>query len=118
MDLTYTAEDIAFREHVRSWLRDHLPVTLKNLEDRRAWHRKPYDAGFVGMGWPKAYGGQEARPLEQAIVAEEMALANAPGTINSLGLGFVGPTLIIHGTEAQKQRYVKKILTAEEIWCQ
>ncbi len=56
--------------------------------------------------------------MEQAIVADEMARANAPAPTNSLGLGIVGPTIIVHGTEAQKQRYLRKILTAEEIWCQ
>src|SRR5438067_439886 len=70
------------------------------------------------MGWPKAYSGHEARPMEQAIVAEELARANAPAPLNGLGIGFIGPTLIVHGSEAQKQRYLKKILTAEEIWCQ
>ncbi len=118
MDLTYTAEDIAFREHVRAWLKENLPGELKTLEERKAWHRKLYEAGFIGMGWPKEYGGRDARPMEQAIVAEEMARANAPPPINGLGISFIGPTLIVHGTEAQKQRYVRKILTAEEIWCQ
>jgi alkylation response protein AidB-like acyl-CoA dehydrogenase len=118
MDLTYTAEDVAYRQHVRGWLEANLPVELKTLDDRKAWHRRLYEAGFVGMGWPKAYGGWEARPMEQAIVAEEMARANAPGTINGLGIGIVGPTLIVHGTEAQKRRYLRSILTAEEIWCQ
>ena len=118
MDLTYTPEDSAFREHVRCWLEARLPVKLKTLEDRQAWHRQLYEAGFVGMGWPKEYGGRAARPMEQAIVAQELARARAPGTINGLGIGIVGPTLIVHGTEAQKQRYIHKILTAEEIWCQ
>jgi alkylation response protein AidB-like acyl-CoA dehydrogenase len=118
MDLTYTAEDQAFRGHVRSWLAAHLPVRTGTLEESRAWHKQLYDAGFVGMGWPKEYGGQEASPMQQAIAAEEMALANAPGPINSLGIGLLGPTLIVHGSPAQKERYVRKILTAEELWCQ
>ena len=70
------------------------------------------------MGWPKEYGGGGARPMEQAIVADEMAQANAPAPTNGLGLGIVGPTIVVHGTEAQKQRYLRKILTAEELWCQ
>ena len=118
MDLRFSPEDLAFRERVRTWFEANLPVQLRTLEDRKAWHHKLYEAGFVGMGWPKQYGGWEARPMEQAIVAEEMARADAPGPINGLGIGIVGPTLIAHGTEAQKQRYLKKILTAEEIWCQ
>jgi alkylation response protein AidB-like acyl-CoA dehydrogenase len=118
MDLQETQEDRAYRARVRAWFEQNKPGRLETLEDRRAWHRKLYDAGFVGMGWPKEYGGQNARPMEQAIVAEEMARANVPGTINTLGIGIVGPTLIAHGTEEQKRRYIPKILTAEEIWCQ
>src|SRR6266571_6831676 len=117
MDLTYTPGDVAFRQQARSWLEAHLPVQLKTLEDRKAWHRQLYDAGFVGMGWPKEYGGQAARPMEQAIVAEEMARADVPGAINSLALGLLGPTLIVHGTDAQKQCYLQRMLTADDIWC-
>jgi alkylation response protein AidB-like acyl-CoA dehydrogenase len=70
------------------------------------------------MQWPEAYGGRDATPMQQAIVSDEMARAGAPPAINGLGVGFIGPTIIVHGTEWQKQRYLKKILTAEEIWCQ
>jgi alkylation response protein AidB-like acyl-CoA dehydrogenase len=118
MDLNYSPEDDAFRERVRAWFAEHKPRPPETLAERKAWQRTMYEAGYVGMGWPKEYGGQSARPMEQAIVAEEMALANVPGAINSLGLGIVGPTLIAHGTEAHKQRYIKPILTADEIWCQ
>jgi alkylation response protein AidB-like acyl-CoA dehydrogenase len=118
VDLTESPEHRAYREKVRSWFEQNKPGQLDTFEERRTWHRKLYDAGFVGMGWPKIYGGQEASPIEQAIVGEEMARSNAPGTINGLGIGFIGPTLIAHGTEEQKQRYVKRILTAEDMWCQ
>ncbi|MCO5176410.1 MAG: acyl-CoA dehydrogenase family protein [Thermomicrobiales bacterium] len=119
MDLNYTAEDQAYRAKVRAWFEENLPSEpLRTLEDRRAWHRKLYEAGFIGMGWPKAYGGQEARPMEQAIVGEEMARVNAPAGVGGLGISIVGPTIIHHGTEDQKQRFVKNILTGEEIWCQ
>jgi alkylation response protein AidB-like acyl-CoA dehydrogenase len=117
MDLNYTPEDEAFRQRVREWFASHKPAGEK-LEERRAWQRTLYEAGFVGMGWPREYGGQASRPMEQAIVAEEMALANLSGPLNSLALGLLGPTLIVHGTDAQKQRYVPRMLTAEEIWCQ
>ena len=119
MDLNYTPEDLAFRKHVRAWLEHNLPrEPIRTLEDRRRWHRRLYEAGYLGMGWPKEYGGGGARPMEQAIVADEMARANAPAPTNGLGLGIVGPTVIVHGTDAQKQRYLKKILLAEELWCQ
>jgi len=117
MDLNYTPEDEAFRQRVRRWFAEHRPRG-EHLEDRKAWQRTLYDAGFVGMGWPREYGGQDARPMEQAIVAEEMALAGVPGPFNGLALGLLGPTLIVHGTVAQKERYLARMLTAEEIWCQ
>jgi alkylation response protein AidB-like acyl-CoA dehydrogenase len=119
MDLNYTPEDEAYRATVRRWLADNLPrQKLATLEQKKQWHRKLYDAGYLGMGWPKAYGGREARPMEQAIVGQEMARVNAPPAVNGLGLGIVGPTIIHHGTEEQKQRYIARILSAEEIWCQ
>ncbi len=119
MDLNYTSEDVAFRKQVRAWLEQNLPrEEIRTLDQRRAWHRRLYEAGYLGMGWPKEYGGGGARPMEQAIVADEMARANAPAPTNSLGIGIVGPTIVVHGTDAQKRRYLKKILTAEELWCQ
>jgi alkylation response protein AidB-like acyl-CoA dehydrogenase len=119
MDLTYTPEDLAFRKQVRAWLEGNLPRTpLRTLDERKAWHRKLYEAGYLGMGWPKEYGGGGARPMEQAIVADEMAQVNAPAPTNGLGLGIVGPTVVVHGNEWQKKRYLRKILTAEEMWCQ
>ncbi|HUZ00570.1 MAG TPA: acyl-CoA dehydrogenase family protein [Thermomicrobiaceae bacterium] len=119
MDLFYTPEDEAFRAQVRAWLAENLPRRrLETLEEQRAWQRKLHEAGYLGMGWPVEYGGQNARPMEQAIVGEELARVNAPGAVGGLGVSIVGPTLIHHGTEAQKQRFVKNILNAEEIWCQ
>ncbi|MGI9149088.1 MAG: acyl-CoA dehydrogenase family protein [Chloroflexota bacterium] len=118
MDLKYSPQDEAFRLRVRTWFAEHPAGALDTLEQRKAWQRTLYDAGLVGMGWPREYGGQAARPMEQAIVAEEMARGDVPGPINSLGLGIVGPTLIAHGTEAQKQQHIPGILTAENIWCQ
>ena len=119
MDLSYSPDDLAFREATRRWLEANVPgEDPATLEARRAWHRQLYDAGYVGMGWPVAYGGRGATPLQQAIVADEMARAGAPAPINPLGIAIVGPTIIVHGTEAQKRRYLRKILAAEELWCQ
>ncbi|HEX4994592.1 MAG TPA: acyl-CoA dehydrogenase family protein, partial [Methylomirabilota bacterium] len=87
MDLNYTAEDVAFRKRVRTWLKQNMPRHIKNLEERKAWHRKLYEAGYLGMGWPREYGGQDSRPMEQAIVADEMARAGAPAPTNGLGVG-------------------------------
>jgi len=119
MDLNYSAEDRAFRDKTRRWLEANLPTEdLKTLAERKAWHRQLYEAGYVGMLWPTEYGGWGATAMQQAIVQDEMARIQAPPAINGLGIGFIGPTIIVHGTTAQKQRYLKKILTAEEIWCQ
>jgi alkylation response protein AidB-like acyl-CoA dehydrogenase len=119
MDLRYSSEDLRFREATRRWLEAHVPrEEPATREARRAWHRQLYDAGYVGMGWPVEYGGRGATPLQQAIVADEMARTGAPAPINPLGIAIVGPTIVVHGTEAQKRRYLRKILTAEELWCQ
>jgi alkylation response protein AidB-like acyl-CoA dehydrogenase len=119
MDLNYSSEDRAFREKTRRWLEANVPTEdLKTLAERKAWHRKLYEAGYVGMLWPQEYGGWGATAMQQAIVQDEMARIQAPPAINGLGIGFIGPTIIVHGTTAQKQRYLKKMLTAEEIWCQ
>jgi len=119
MDLNYSAEDRAFREKTRRWLEANVPTEdLKTLAERKAWHRNLYEAGYVGMLWPTEYGGWGATAMQQAIVQDEMARIQAPPAINGLGIGFIGPTVIVHGTTAQKQRYLKKMLTAEEIWCQ
>jgi len=119
MDLNYSAEDRAFRDKTRRWLEANVPTEdLKTLAERKAWHRKLYEAGYVGMLWPQEFGGWGATAMQQAIVQDEMARIQAPPAINGLGIGFIGPTIIVHGTTAQKQRYLKKMLTAEEIWCQ
>jgi alkylation response protein AidB-like acyl-CoA dehydrogenase len=119
MDLTDSAEDRAFREKTRRWLQANVPRDdLTTLAERKAWHRNLYEAGYVGMLWPREYGGWDATAMQQAIVQDEMARIQAPPPINGLGIGFIGPTIIVHGTEAQKHRYLRKMLTAEEIWCQ
>ncbi len=129
MELAYSKEDEAFRKEIRTWLKHNLPKKDKALSDlpphdpervKRAkeWQRKLYDAGYVAMSWPKEYGGQDADVMRQTIVNEEMVWARAPGLIGAMGIQMLGPTLIQYGTEEQKRRYLPKVLTAEEIWCQ
>ncbi len=127
MDLGLTPGEQAFRDELRAWLAANIPADWdekreESLESRFAylkkWQRKLYDAGWAGVSWPKAYGGRGATLMEQAIFYEEMARAQAPPLANVLGLGLIGPTIIAFGTEAQKKRYLEKILSAEEIWCQ
>jgi alkylation response protein AidB-like acyl-CoA dehydrogenase len=118
MDLTYSADDEAFRQHVRGWLAARLPVKRNTLADRRAWHAQLLEAGFVGMAWPREYGGRAARPVQQAILGEEMTRAGAPPHASGPGMSLVAPTLFAHGSEAQKRRYLPKILSADELWCE
>ncbi len=129
MDLNLTAEELRFRDEVRAWLDANVPkdwVKRRNSEESmqarfdylRAWQRKVYEGGWAGIAWPKEYGGRGASIMEQVIFIEEMARAEAPPLANVLGLGLIGPTIIAFGTDAQKKRFLKNILSAEEIWCQ
>ncbi len=127
MDLTLTDEELQFRDELRAWLEANVPkdwerVREESLRDRfeflRRWQRKLYDAGWAGVSWPKEYGGRGASLMQQVIFWQEMAQAGAPPLANVLGLGLIGPTIIAFGTEFQKKRYLQKILSAEEIWCQ
>ncbi len=77
-----------------------------------------YDAGFAGLTWPEEYGGRGEPYSHQAIALEEFAKAGAPNHMNVIALGMAGPTIMVHGSEEQKQRYLQKMLSAEEIWCQ
>jgi len=131
MDFTLTPEQTSFRDEVRSWLEKNLP---KDWDNRmrvgsdvarpdvyaflRTWQRKMYDAGFMGLTWPKDYGGRGLTFMEEMILQEEIALAKAPPVLNILAIGMAGPTIIAYGTEEQKRRYPPKMLSCEEIWCQ
>src|SRR5262249_17779917 len=85
---------------------------------RREWQRTLHDAGWAGLSWPKDFGGRGATLVEQAIFNEEIARSRLPQMANVLGLAMGGPTVIAHGTDEQKRRYLAPILSAEEIWCQ
>jgi alkylation response protein AidB-like acyl-CoA dehydrogenase len=129
VDLNLTSQELAFRDEVRAWIGANVPrdwVKRRNAEESmearfeylRAWQRKLFDAGWAGVSWPKEYGGRGASLMEQVIFTEEMARAQAPPMANVLGMGLIGPTIIAYGNDAQKKRFLKKILSAEEIWCQ
>jgi alkylation response protein AidB-like acyl-CoA dehydrogenase len=127
MDLNLTPEETKFRDELRAWLEANVPKDWgewreKPLEESfpylRAWQRKLYEGGWAAVSWPKEYGGRGATLMEQSLFWEEMARAEAPPMANSLGLGLIGPTIIAYGTDEQKKRFIPKILSAEEIWCQ
>jgi len=128
MDLSFTPEQEAFRTRVQQFLRDNLPPEwgkagfrppgMSMNEFLKEWQRRLHDNGFLGMSWPKEYGGQSASQVNMAIFNEEAARVRAPGPLNFLGLSLAGPTIITYGTDEQKKRYLSKILNCEEIWCQ
>jgi alkylation response protein AidB-like acyl-CoA dehydrogenase len=128
MDLSYSPEEEDFRNKVRRWLEENLPNSgLRGqarihgdttiLQRMRDWHRRLYEAGYLALSWPKEYGGQALDAVREAIVNDEMVRARAPGAVGG-GISMLGPTLISWGTEEQKKRYLPKVLSAEEIWCQ
>jgi alkylation response protein AidB-like acyl-CoA dehydrogenase len=119
--------DESFRLELRAWLaanttdefREKRTMTFQEkVAVRRAWQRKLFEVGWIGIGWPQEYGGRGASLMQEAIYNEEMARAQAPATANVIGLNMVGPTVLAVGTPEQKARYLPKILSAEEIWCQ
>jgi len=108
---------------VRGWLADNHPGPTPTDDDaafafRRAWQRRLNERGWAGLSWPEEFGGAGATQVEQAIFYEEIARAGAPQMANTLGLAMGGPTVIAHGTDDQKSRFLAPILSAEEIWCQ
>ena len=121
MDLNLTSEELLFRDELRAWLSAHAPKDWEHRRDEsmeahfdflKGWQRTLCDGGWAGISWPKECGGRGASLMQSVIFWQEMALAGAPPMANVLGLGLVGPTLIAFGTDAQKARYLRKILSA------
>ncbi len=114
-----TPAEAAFRARLRDWLEANIATgTTLDVDALKAWQRKLFDGGWMGLTWPKEYGGQGLTYREQAIFNEEAARAKAPPSVNNIGLMIAGPALIAVANEEQKKRYLAPILTAEEIWCQ
>jgi alkylation response protein AidB-like acyl-CoA dehydrogenase len=129
MDLSFTPEEERYRTRVREFLKDNLaqgwgtrgyemPRGRALVELLREWQRRMLKHGFVAMAWPKEYGGQSASAVEMAIFNQECARARAPGPLNAAAISQVGPTIMQHGTDAQKRRFLPAIINADEIWCQ
>src|SRR4051812_15011572 len=126
MDLRDTPEAAQFRSELRAWIAANLSErqrggrggSMRFEESGREWSRMLYDAGYAGLTWPKEYGGAGAPYSSQAIFYEEMAAAAAPPHVGVIGLGMAGPTIMVHGTDEQKSRYLPRILSGENIWCQ
>jgi alkylation response protein AidB-like acyl-CoA dehydrogenase len=125
MNLDFTADEIAFREEVRSWLADHAPqgplspAGPERLAFDKQWQRTLYDHGWAGLSWPAEYGGRALSLIKQLIWYEEVARAGAPGEgVFFIALNHAGPTLIARGTDVQKTTYLPPILRGETPWCQ
>ena len=126
MDLTDSPEEAAFRARARDWLSTALPQLPwpepAGLTEKapfwRQWQRLAFDAGYAGLSWPKEYGGAGLDAKLRAVFTEETDRAGAPERLNLIGEDFAGPTIIDFGTDEQKQRFLRPILTGDEIWCQ
>ncbi|WFL77696.1 acyl-CoA dehydrogenase family protein [Altererythrobacter arenosus] len=128
MDMDFSPDDLAFRDEVRAFLKDKLPERLKEGARRTPgvfvepdigmeWHRTLAEQGWVAPLWPKEYGGTGWTPTQKFIFEKECALAGAPG-ISILGLRLVGPVICEFGTPEQKERFLPRILSGEDYWCQ
>jgi alkylation response protein AidB-like acyl-CoA dehydrogenase len=130
VDLDDTPEQAEHRARVRAWLEqnkaqapilsgpDALADEAEIVSARRAWQGKLAEAGLAGVTWPKEYGGQGLGPIEQVICNQEIARAGVPGILDAIGVGMLGPTIIAHGSEEQKARYLGPMLHGDEVWCQ
>jgi alkylation response protein AidB-like acyl-CoA dehydrogenase len=129
MDFNYTEEERNFRAELRDWLASALPAgwgeTVFEPEDeeerysfRKDWDKKLSSGGWSGINWPVEYGGRGATLVERGIFAEEMARAKAPESLNIIGHNLAGTTILHHGTQAQKDRFLPPIIANDEIWCQ
>jgi alkylation response protein AidB-like acyl-CoA dehydrogenase len=124
MDLSFTDAELAFAAEIRAWLEAHLdlPPAFDSLDDEiawgRAWQAKLAADRWIGIHWPAEYGGRGASPVEVALYNMEYARSRALQPVNRVGINLAGPTLLAHGTDEQKSRWLPRILDAAEIWCQ
>jgi alkylation response protein AidB-like acyl-CoA dehydrogenase len=119
-----SAHDEHFRAELRTWLRDHTPPALETAttpeeaEVMRAWQRTLHADRWVGVHWPVEHGGRGASPAQTAVYNEELARAGAPPLLGRVGISLVGPTLMPHGTDAQRREWLPRILNGDDVWCQ
>lgn len=121
----YRAEAAAwFQEHVPADPGFMLPITFMEVGTDaqfhflRDWQNKVYEAGYLGAAWPKEFGGGGLDQAFQDIATQEMARHNGPIMLNAIGINWAGPLILDMGTDDERKRYLKGILSAEDIWCQ
>jgi alkylation response protein AidB-like acyl-CoA dehydrogenase len=126
MDLSYTPEQLAFRDEVRAWIAGAMPPHLREkaaadsyfeMGEVMEWHKILFRKGWVAPHWPAKFGGPGLDVTSRFILSEELELAGAP-PLSPFGLQMVGPLLMQFGNDAQKERFLPKILSGEEVWCQ
>jgi len=133
MEFNDTPEEAAFRTEARSWLEANTELLdpgeinaggisertgPKTVKAAQAWQKKKAEAGWACITWPKEYGGRAATPMQNVIWSEEQAKFRTPPEIFGIGTGMCGPTLLAHGSDEQKERWIPKLISGEEIWCQ
>ncbi len=131
MDFNLSAEDETFRAELRAWLETNAPkgprrsqldmIAEEDAGDwarRVQWYKKLHSGGWIGIHWPKEYGGRGAGILQNIIYGEELDRADAPLPMLGMGLNLLGPTLMHWGNDEQKKRYLPAILAGDEVWCQ
>jgi acyl-CoA dehydrogenase len=134
MDFEDTPEEAAFRAEARAWLDANAKPKVDaeqrisvvggyrddpaSIVEAKRWQATLAEAGWAAIHWPAAYGGRDASALESTVLFEELARYDVPDTLFSIGVAMIGPTLIAHGTDAQKDSYLQAMRRGEEIWCQ
>jgi len=123
MDFQDTAEEAAFRKEVKSWLKANVPDKkelkgLSYIEQCKLWQKRKYDAGWACIRWPKEYGGRDASAIEQVIFNQEESAFDVPTGVFSIGQGMAAPTLMTWADETAKERYLPRLASGEDIWCQ
>jgi len=129
VDYRYPPEAETFRLEVRAWIEKNLTDDVKGVHNRgdidqgdlaklKAWNKKMAEARYVAISWPEEFGGRNAGVMAQVVLAEEMHAANAPAPLNPIGLNNIAPSIMAYGTEEQKTKYLKRMLSGEDIWCQ
>ena len=125
VDLALSDAERAFQAEARSWLESHVPReplesfdTESGFAQHRAWERTLFEGGWGVVGWPAAYGGRDATPLEVLLFEDEYARSGAPVRVNQNGLAMLGPTLMAFGTPAQRAEHLRRLARGDDIWAQ
>jgi len=126
MDLAYTAEQLAFRDEVRHWVASAMPAAMKRKatagasfshDESMQWHRILFEKGWAAPNWPAEFGGTGWDVAQRTIFSDEIVRANTP-ELSPFGLTMVGPLIIQFGSDEQRRRFLPKILSGDEVWCQ